>query len=281
MPVASRTFWLPRRGNTRDEYEDAFALDEASGRYAVADGATEGCFTGLWARMLVEDFVAGAQPDASLWPSSLRAAQGRWDADVRSRKLDWDADHWVEQGASAAFLGIRLTDSAGRVVLENSAGLLGERPRVRASYQWQAVAVGDTCLFHTRDSALLRAFPLDRSDQFNNRPRLVGSRMPLGEIHKRQRLWTDGCGQPGDRLWAMTDALAKWCLAEHEAGNNPWHELESLPGADPSLPSPGTDRRLVGRGAGGEGDSFTAWIKGLRESGRLLNDDVTLLAIRL
>ena len=245
MPGGSSTFWLPRRGNTPDEYEDAFALDEASGRYAVADGATEGCFTGLWARLLVNDFVASAECDASSWASSLPAVQKRWDADVRSRKLDWDADQSVEQGASAAFLGIMLTASP------------------QGTCQWQAVAVGDTCLFHTRTDVLQRAFPLDRSDQFNNRPQLVGSRMPFGDIRKRHRLWTDGCGQSGDRLWVMTDALAKWSLVEHEAAHDPWHELESL------LGSPQTEGH------------FTAWIEGLRNSGRLLNDDVTLIAIRL
>jgi hypothetical protein len=278
VPGGSRTFWLPRQGNTPGEYEDAFAVNEASGRYALADGATEGCFTGLWARLLVQDFVARSDCDTSPWVSSLAAVQKRWDSDVRSRNLDWDADPWVERGASAAFLGI---------ALENLSFPLGDRSKVRASCQWQAVALGDTCLFHTRDSVLLRAFPLDRSDQFNNRPRLVASRMPPADICKRQRLWTDGCGQSGDRLWAMTDALAKWCLAEHEAGRNPWPELESLLGSPPT-PKPllaSIDRGAVPVSPGGPAgpieDPFAAWIAGLRNSGRLQNDDVTLLAIRL
>ena len=242
MAVGSRAFWLPRRGNNPDEYEDAFALNDASGHYALADGASEGCFTGLWARLLVEDFVTSAEWDLSRWPSSLAAVQKRWDMDVRARKLDWDADYWVEKGAFAAFLGVVLTQNV---------------------CQWQAVAVGDTCLFHTRNSALLRAFPLDHSDQFGSRPQLVGSRMPAVAAGQRQRLWSDGGGQSGDRLWAMTDSLAKWCLAEHETGGDPWRELESL------LASPQ------------EGDYFTPWIEGIRDSGRLLNDDVTLLAIPL
>jgi hypothetical protein len=82
----------------------------------------------------------------------------------------------------------------------------------------------------------------------------------------------------------MTDALARWCLAEHEAGGDPWRELESL------LPSPfekeaGRVGNCLpspsGRGAGGEGDSFASWIDGLRNARHLLNDDVTLLAIPL
>jgi len=249
MAVGSRAFWLPRRGNNLDEYEDAIALKDASGRYALADGASEGCFTGLWARLLVEDFVSRAEVNVSRWLSSLFAVQERWDKDVGARKLDWDADYWVEQGAFAAFLGLVLTSA--------------EAKEPQGSCKWQAVAIGDTCLFHTRDSVLLSAFPLDRSDQFGNRPQLVGSRMPAATVSQRQRLWNDGCGQRGDRLWVMTDALAKWCLTEHEAGGDPWRELESL------LASPQ------------EGDHFTPWIESMRDSGSLLNDDVTLLTIHL
>jgi hypothetical protein len=247
MAVGSRAFWLPRRGNGPDEYEDAFAVDDASGHYALADGASEGCFTGLWARLLVEDFVSRAERDVSRWPSSLPAVQERWDMDVRARKLDWDADYWVEQGAFAAFLGVVLTSV--------------EANELHFAFHWQAVAVGDTCLFQTRDSALLRAFPVEHSEVFGNRPPLVGSRMPAVAAGQRQRFWSDGCGQSGDRLWAMTDALAKSCLTEDEAGGDPWSELESL------LAAPK------------EGDRFACWIESLRDSGRLLDDDVTLLAI--
>ena len=52
--------------------------------------------------------------------------------------------------------------------------------------------------------------------------------MSLEQIHKKRSSWTDGQGRPGDRLWAMTDALAQWCLAEVEADGNPWAELELL-----------------------------------------------------
>ncbi len=245
MSMDSRAFWLARRGNSPAEYEDAFAANEAAGRYALADGATESCFARLWARLLVEDFVQNAQRDAGRWAESLLALQERWNSDVRGRTLPWHAEPGVEQGAFATFLGLVLTRSP------------------EASYQWQTIAVGDTCLMHTRGAALLRAFPLDDSKQFGNVPKLVGSRMFPDDIHERQSLWTEGRGQPGDRLWMMTDALAQWCLAEHETGGNPWGKMESL------LTLPET------------ADQFTSWIGGLRDAGRLRNDDVTLLALHL
>jgi hypothetical protein len=61
----------------------------------------------------------------------------------------------------------------------------------------------------------------------------------------------------------MTDALAQWCLVEDEAGQGPWSALVSL------LTAPGPAER------------FRSWIEELRDSGRLKNDDVTLLAISL
>jgi hypothetical protein len=243
MSMTSQTFWLPRRGNSPAEYEDACDANDVLGRYAVADGASEGCFTGLWARLLVEDFVRNADQGTEQWPTSLSAVQEHWDADVRGRKLPYHAEPWVRQGAFATFLGVALIPSGD------------------GSHQWQAVAVGDTCLFHSRGAAVLRAFPMEHSQQFGNAPRLVGARAAEEDVRGRCQFWSDGRSQPGDRLWLMTDALAQWCLAEQEKGGNPWGELERL---------------LAGPQ---DGVGFAEWIEGLRSARRLRNDDVTLLAI--
>ena len=298
-------------------------MDVAAGRYGVADGASEGCFTGDWARLLVESFVRGGE--ITSWPTSLPALQEQWDAEVRAQDLPWYAETGVRQGACSTFLGLVLQESP----LPHAGEGLGVRashtalpptmlrtvpgegpqavPEVReAPCRWQAVAVGDACLLHTRGGTLLRAFPLDRSEQFHNFPKLVGSRMPVEAVRARQTLWIDGCGHPGDRLWMMTDALAQFCLGAIEAGGNPWDEWESLVEVVQNLPSPADHathgaRRGAGgegialpfpacrRGAGGEGGvqphspnaPFSIWIQSLRDAGRLRNDDVTLLAIEL
>ena len=245
MPPQVHAFWLARRGNSPDQYEDAFAADVATGRYAVADGATESSFAGLWARLLVEEFVQDSGCDPDQWPARLSTLQERWYADVSGRSLPWYAEAGVAQGAFAAFLGVVLGVTAD------------------ASFCWQAVAVGDSCLFHTRGAALLGAFPLHQSGQFNNLPKLVGSRTSPAEICQKSTLWTDGNGRPGDRFWMMTDALAQWCLAEHEAGKNPWEEMDLL------LAPPATQQR------------FTSWIEELRDGRGLQNDDVTLVVVNL
>jgi len=238
-------FWLPRRGNQPEEYEDAFAADAAAGRFAVADGASESGFAGPWARLLAEAFVGQPRLEPDHWTDALSALQQQWQTAVGSRPLPWYAKAKFRQGAFATFLGVTLGAAAD------------------GAPQWRAVAVGDTCLFHSRGATLLKAFPLEQSSQFNNYPRLVGSRALPDHVRQKLSLYARCGGQPDDRLWLMTDALAQWCLAEHEAGQNPWDELESL------------------RAAAEPEQRFAVWIAALREAGRLHNDDVTLLAVNL
>ena len=71
-------FWLPSRDNEPGEYQDAFAADPGAGRFAVADGASESGFADLWARLLVDDFVAhpstargGLTCGRSGWPAVM------------------------------------------------------------------------------------------------------------------------------------------------------------------------------------------------------------------
>ena len=58
-----REGWLPKDGNGPEEYEDAFRSLPEQGRFAVADGATETSFSGIWAAALVAAF-AQAPPAA-------------------------------------------------------------------------------------------------------------------------------------------------------------------------------------------------------------------------
>jgi hypothetical protein len=240
-----RTFWLPKRGHSVAEYEDACAGDVQRGRFAIADGASESSFAAVWARLLVEDFVhsEGVQPGP--WEDWLPALQSRWAAEVAAPDLPWYAEVKVQQGAFATFLGVGLFE------VEN-------QPR------WYGVAVGDSCLFHMRAGRLLQVFPALHADDFDNTPWLIGSRsassagtLTQGEVRGQG----DCC--PGDRLWLMTDALAQWFLRQVEADGKPWEELEAL------LTHAAPD------------EAFTVWVEFQRSFQRLRNDDVTLLAVSL
>lgn len=71
--VTWHSFSLCKEGNKPEEYEDAFAGDPRSGRFAVADGASESSFACLWAKLLVNGFVAPREaPTTASWITPLQ-----------------------------------------------------------------------------------------------------------------------------------------------------------------------------------------------------------------
>jgi hypothetical protein len=207
MRVRSSSFALPKAGNTPDEYEDAswprrtLTRETTSFRCAVADGATETSFSGLWAGMLVRAYCAGRLEGRRL-PRTLSALRASWGEEVGRVPLPWYAEEKVRSGAYSSLLG--LTVSA-----------LPDAPR------WRAEAIGDSCLFHLRGGTLLAAFPLARAEDFNSRPYLLSSR--AGGEDAMSRL--EGTWESGDRFLLATDALAAWALAAEERGDHPWNRL--------------------------------------------------------
>src|SRR3954452_15093376 len=121
LPLTWRSFALPKRGHRAEEYEDACAAAPAAGRFAVADGASESSFAGLWARLLVEGFVKEAQKpwEETSW---LQPLHQRWSAEVNGRPLPWYAEMKRQEGAFATLLGFAL----------------------RRPDHWRAVAVADS-----------------------------------------------------------------------------------------------------------------------------------------
>jgi hypothetical protein len=200
-----RALRLPKRGHTAEECEDAWAADPAAGRFAVADGASESAFAGLWARLLADGFLAARRPrDLAGW---LGEARRKWSAAVMGLELPWYGELKRAEGSFATLLGLRV------------------RPATpKGPARWRAVAVGDSCLVRVRKDGRVRAFPLAGSAEFDNQPQLIRSR---GEGPQGTR-YAAGSLPPGDRLLMMTDALAQWFLRGCEGGEHPWEELTSF-----------------------------------------------------
>jgi hypothetical protein len=208
-PLRWRALSAPKSGHTEAEYEDAWAADPAAGRFAVADGASESAFAGLWARLLVEGFLAAPRPrDLPHW---LDGTRRRWSEAVAGPAVPWYVEMKRAEGAFATLLG-----------------LLVRQPGPARPGRWRAVAVGDSCLAVVRDGRDARAFPLARSAEFGNEPHLIGSRAG-GPVEPRHG---DGPFLAGDRLLMMTDALAQWFLSAHERGERPWEAVSPLLSAD-------------------------------------------------
>ncbi len=198
MQIHFKAFWLQKGGNAGDEYEDAFApaaLPEASTdefRCAVADGATETSFSGLWAKLLVDAFVDQRLPRIEM--EHLAPLSGNWHQAIAARTankpLPWYAVEKLEKGAFSSLMGLS----------------------VHADGNWRAHCVGDSCLFHVRPKQAIRAFPYHTPDEFNNHPALLSTDATAAfETKVARGRWRDG-----DYFLLMTDALAHFFLSQRK-----------------------------------------------------------------
>ncbi len=192
-------FSVPKRGNRKEELEDAYDHKEdrgaGAGCFAIADGATESICADVWAKMLVEAYVANPVGDLAGWAAWLAPVRQRWCEHVETLDLPWFAEHKLEAGAAASLLGL---------VIEPDA-------------TWRAIAVGDSCLFQIREGKVIERFPVTRSSDFDNCPPLICSCLRKPESAP---LETSGDCQAGDHLLLMTDAIAQWFLLQDEERND-------------------------------------------------------------
>lgn len=239
----SRTLWMPKRGNAEKEWEDGFAFDAAAGVVAVADGAGDGIFSKLWAELLLNSYVACPVPLED--PDAV----GAWIACCRREwvtRVDYPRQRWSVQ--------LRLDQSCG------AATFLGiqidEIPDAAGDVPWSAGAVGDVCLFHVRNNHAIAWFPIASSADFGTTPTIFQSKpmrpMPVGVI-------TRGKLRPGELLLVATDALAQRLLMDVEADTAPdWSRFWTI-----------------------DQDAWRQEIESLRNCGAIVNDDCTLVVIRL
>lgn len=251
MKIQTRVLWLPKAGNAVDEYEDAyFAPRRGRGNFpfvcAVADGATESLLSRQWASLLVKRF-ARHWHSPEQWRGWLNETLRAWQHEKRAyieqrervgKPVQWYEEPGLEAGAFAALLGVTLKRTAHGLT-------------------WRAAGLGDCCLVHVRANELLRAFPMQDANAFNNRPFLLSSNALRNNNLEEHWCFGEGQLEPGDRMYLMTDALAAWFLRAHETDARPWDELDA-------------HRTL---------DAFTAWTAEQRATHALRNDDVTLLRL--
>ena len=210
MHVVAEAFWLPKAGNTPEEYEDAFwpkkSIDRPTPlfRCAVADGATTTSFSRLWARTLVRAYCRGQLGRGKAFLKHLAPLQQKWKMAVSQKPLPWYAEEKLRQGAFSSLLGLTIRGDQGTEQL-----------------QWNALAVGDSCLFQTREDKVITQFPLTCSDQFTNRPALLSSN-PSSNNRLADHIYpASGQWQDGDAFYLMTDAIACWFLRAVEGGEAP------------------------------------------------------------
>ncbi len=240
VKIFERKFWLQKKGTP--EYEDAYYSMQLSDLYnfSVADGATESSFSDIWSKLLVSAYCKG-QLNGRKIQRTLCRIQKKWQEQVIKKPLPWYAAEKLRQGAFSTLLGLTLT------------GITSKKN------QWNAMAVGDSCLFQVRKDKLMIAFPLEHPDQFNNSPYLIASN-PAYSVNLQTILChKTGVWEHGDSFYLMTDALASWFLNDAQLDNKPWKTLELIETSG----------------------QFAEVINNLLNTKKLKNDDITLIYVNI
>lgn len=239
-----------KAGNAPEEWEDGAAGrvgDPTAGRkprFVVVDGATEAYDAVRWVELLVGSFVRSGPP--TLHPEPMRLwfeqAQRGWVDGAPATFANVFEKRKFAEGSFATLLGCELS------------GLDGPAP------VWDAVALGDTVLFHVRDGRLVGQFPPLGADGFGLNPEGVHTR-PDALPHMMSRLACDrGELIVGDRLFLATDAVAHWIVRTVRRDERAlWTTLAAL------------DHPAV----------FTRLVADQRAAGAMKNDDVTLMRVDL
>lgn len=237
MNVDVREFVLPKEGSSKDEYEDAWDVSlrdtaEEDLFCAVADGATEASFSGLWAKLLTQAFVA--QRLQSMDIDSIQELAKVWDAETQRitqrQQVSWYIEQKLQEGAFSSLLGLHIQNNG----------------------TWNALCVGDSCLFHVRNRKIIDSLPYTSPTEFNSRPHLVSTNRKHNLALKETL--RHGSWQTGDSFFLMTDAIAQ-CLMLHS--------------------------KVVFHSFLAREDGVLYSLKQLRERNYCRNDDITFLRIRL
>lgn len=256
MEPLVNAYWTAKFGTSADEYEDAFAYSVGSRHFAIADGATESSFADRWARSLVQKYSkeppepAGGKTPLPDW---LQPLQKEWHDGIQWDSLPWFAEEKARMGAFATMLGVSFSGAHRK-----HSGTMRFFRKREEKVTWRACAVGDSCLFQVRNDALLLSFPLTHSEQFQSRPLLLGSNPDANNSVWSAVQVAEGDCHTGDLFFALTDAIAKWFLAEVEAGRKPWSTLLAL--ENPA--------------------AFEAFVQELRGNKSMRNDDTTMLSLQ-
>jgi hypothetical protein len=191
----TRQFLLPKSGYQLSECEDAIGINTEACRFAIADGATEAFDAQSWAQRLAHSWVqiegaALAPAEFCAWVAEQgQSLHDSWNG----LRLSWYAEEKSRTGSFAAFVGVQLDLEIG-------------------APSWTAIAMGDACLIHCRNEAILKALPISQYQNFNATPLLVSSNPAIQEAALQHIVIASGAIESGDVLLLLSDATAAWYL---------------------------------------------------------------------
>jgi len=240
LKISTREFYVQKYVNEPADYEDAFGHNRNC--MAIADGATDSVGSGLWARILAQTFIQQPPiPTREAMLQWLESLAQLWNAEMPWDRVPWYAINKAKRGPISTLLGVTFDWS--------------ELHPETATAAFEAVAVGDSCLFQIRQDELITCFPLTRSVDFGTRPPLLSTRVEDNRpvLSSNFRQYKGSC-KLGDLFILATDAFSGWFVRRIEKGERPWQDLIGL-----------------------TGPQFLVLVEQLRQKHLMRDDDVTVL----
>lgn len=206
-------------------------------RVAVADGATQAHRSREWASQLVAGYAAGRiSPTATI--TTIRSQ-------IPSFPIEEPrSGSWVDQG---------------RALLGSFATLTGVTITYKGGWRFDALSIGDTCVFVTNaDGRIRRTFPYRSAKDFSKAPVMVGSARSANAAIPNIGIRSRGRLGPGDVVWVATDELAGWILRQSFRVRSPLAQLE---------------RHLKTH------QDFESFIAEIRDQNQVNDDDMTIVRV--
>ncbi|NJS16936.1 MAG: hypothetical protein HC787_09040 [Nostocaceae cyanobacterium CSU_2_110] len=239
---------MPKVGEQKSDIEDACSFSSDRSLVAIADGTSTSFLAGEWAKLLVAHFCSPNESSIfeirERWEEWLRPVQQEWRKLYLNIKTDktipWNAKGGDKAHGSATFVGLKL-----------------QPPNQGGEKIWEALAVGDSCLFQVNaNSKDLTAFPITDFQKFTTVTKCFHS---LPDYKSHQPCYNKGSYNPGDTFLLSTDALAEWILRDYSIeGSQRWQKLISV-----------------------NEEEFINLINQLRGDKLIKDDDTTLLRLKV
>jgi hypothetical protein len=255
-PVSWYSFSIPKAGNKPSENEDA--VFPASGHdclnrktdkaaFAVADGATQTSFSGLWANCLVKH-CTDAHLSEFNFQNAVTRAQAEWQLALKDLDLPWHAQEKVRLGAFSALTWVEIQY---------------DPLHPATAFTWRALAVGDCCLFIAHNHTIYLSLPLQDPSEFSNSPVLIPSKSEKMDSIKNKIQTARGSLMRGDQLILASDAISSWIMRKPQKDQREYLDMVN------TLRTSGDEL------------AFTTWVNRLRRNGELRNDDTSIVYIEL
>jgi serine/threonine protein phosphatase PrpC len=247
-------FSLPKIGEAKSTNQDRYDRSQDGSLIALADGAGSSLYPGQWAEILVKSFcqatdnpIPAIQDCHHDWLTCPQAEWRRYYLD----KLQAPNRKWWQGGSEqkacgfSTFLGLRLDRRQSKTQ--------DHHPK----WSWQAVAIGDSCLFKLDVATQqLSVFPNHTAQTFKRTTQCFAS---LPEFDSFVPQFIEGECQAGDIFLLATDALSHWLLSDYEQQGDAWQQWFGIKTAK----------------------DFTRAVTQLRHQQLIQNDDTTLISLQV